>query len=139
MQPTKFPRAKPYRRTPNEIKAVVRFRDGYRCTRCGTTAKQNYRKYKQALDVHRVVPGSRYSLRGCITLCKECHNLAHRRVPGKVYTKSIKISADIRQMLGAIADANNENLSACFARLVGPTLADDYKRALQLISERFPD
>lgn len=55
------------------IKANVRQRDGMRCTRCGITAEDHIDRTGRTLDVHRIEPGSVYSLEGCITLCRKCH------------------------------------------------------------------
>lgn len=56
-----------------EIKAAVRERDGQRCTECGLTASQHKFLFRRTLDVHRKVPGSRYTVDGCVTLCQQCH------------------------------------------------------------------
>jgi hypothetical protein len=56
------------------LKEAVRSRDGHRCTECGTTAAQHIRQYGKTLDVHRVEPGSDYTLAGYVTLCRTCHN-----------------------------------------------------------------
>jgi hypothetical protein len=69
----RFPRARPPRLSPADIKALARHRDGYRCTECGMTAHEHLRVYRRTLDVHRVVPGTRYTVKGCVTLCKKCH------------------------------------------------------------------
>lgn len=64
------------------IKAAVRRRDGYLCTGCGVSqseyAKRN--RFLKRLEVHRVQPGSLYTVAGCVTLCKQCHR---RRHPGR--------------------------------------------------------
>lgn len=71
--PAKADRAAPHRRTASEVRTLVRHRDGYRCRLCGMTARDHFRKYNKKLDVHRLTPGSRYTLRGCITVCRSCH------------------------------------------------------------------
>ena len=60
-----------------EIKASVRARDGFKCAKCGLTNEENIAKSGVCLDVHRRVPASKYTVDGCITLCKPCHRKAH--------------------------------------------------------------
>ena len=55
------------------VKAAVRARDGNKCTDCGMTAEDHRKTYGKGLDVHRVVPGSQYTVAGCVTLCRRCH------------------------------------------------------------------
>lgn len=71
--PPKFARAKPPRLSVAEIKALVRFRDGYRCRLCGMTARKHIKRFRHTLDVHRLVPGSKYTVKGCIAVCRPCH------------------------------------------------------------------
>lgn len=78
----KFPRAKPYKLDKMSVKALVRHRDGYRCTECGMTVKEHHEKYGRTLDVHRIIPGSKYTVRGCVALCKECHKTKPRSANG---------------------------------------------------------
>jgi predicted amidophosphoribosyltransferase len=80
--PAKFPRAKPHRLSPPEVKALVRHRDGYRCQECGMTARQHVRRYRRTLDVHRIVPGSPYTVDGCMTICRRCHGDKPKAAPG---------------------------------------------------------
>lgn len=71
-------------RQPNiaDIKKAVRERDGMCCTVCGMTDEESQAEFGRTLDVHRTVPGSLYSLEGCVTLCKECHYPQPKRTPG---------------------------------------------------------
>ena len=61
------------------IKAAVRQRDGMRCTVCGMTNENHLAQHRQSLHVHRVVPGSLYTLSGCVSLCLADHAHAPRR------------------------------------------------------------
>ncbi len=56
------------------VKKRVRARDGNRCTKCGMTAAAHLERYGRALDVHRSTPGSRYTVDGCVTVCRPCHH-----------------------------------------------------------------
>ncbi|HVL11504.1 MAG TPA: hypothetical protein VM529_03010 [Gemmata sp.] len=47
------------------------------------TAAQHKAKSGRTLEVHRVVPGSLYTLEGCVTLCKACHGPQPRRKRGE--------------------------------------------------------
>jgi 5-methylcytosine-specific restriction endonuclease McrA len=78
----RWPRATPPPLDPKDVKAVVRHRDGYRCTECGLTALEHIERYGRTLDVHRIVPGSAYTISGCQTLCVDCH-LTKPRSPNR--------------------------------------------------------
>lgn len=56
-----------------EIKRAVRERDGRRCTKCGLSSGDHFALTGRQLDVHRVVPGSAYTVEGCVALCRRCH------------------------------------------------------------------
>lgn len=59
--------------TERTIKEQVRARDNYRCTKCGITQARHVEIYNRILDVHRLTPGSEYTVDGCVTLCQFCH------------------------------------------------------------------
>ncbi len=111
---SKFPRAKPYRLAVPEIKALVRYRDGYRCTDCGMTAKEHFKKYKRTLDVHRIEPGSRYCVKGCVTLCRPCHRLKPKSQPRSQPRNgiAIRINERIFQQLLVLVERNCSNITA---------------------------
>ena len=54
------------------IKAAVRDRDG-RCVDCGITRAIYQVAHGKDLHVHRLKPGSRYTVDGCVALCMKCH------------------------------------------------------------------
>lgn len=118
----RWPRAKPHRRTEAEIKALVRFRDGYRCRECGMTAKDHFRRYKKSLEVHRIVPGSRYTIRGCVTLCRSCHFSKPKSERGtggsKGYrTITFRIRGDVRDRIRKAA-ADRRLAPSVFVRML---------------------
>lgn len=65
-----------------EIKATVRKRDGYQCTKCNMTRAEHFARYERDLEVHRLTPGSEYTLEGCITVCCSCHGSEPKRPRG---------------------------------------------------------
>lgn len=60
------------------VKAAVRDRDGLACVDCGCTDKEHRERTSRGLEVHRIVPGSEYTVDGCVTVCRICHGLRHR-------------------------------------------------------------
>lgn len=63
--------------TETMAKKLVREKYGNRCGRCSRTDEENIRLTGRNLHVHRLVPGSRYTVNGCILLCADCHDAAH--------------------------------------------------------------
>lgn len=59
--------------TSAAIKRAVRLRDGWRCRKCGMSQEEHRRIYGKALEVHRLTPGSPYTIAGCETRCVPCH------------------------------------------------------------------
>jgi hypothetical protein len=64
------------------VKRAVRKRDGYACVQCGMTNAQHRIRWGGCLEVHRIVPGSLYTIEGCTTLCKTCHQPQPKRPKG---------------------------------------------------------
>lgn len=59
--------------TERAIKTAVRNRDGFKCSKCGISNGEHVSKTGRQLEVHRLTPGSAYSIEGCKTLCRWCH------------------------------------------------------------------
>lgn len=66
-----------------DVKRAVRERDGFCCTSCGVTNDESRDRFGRGLDVHRRVPGSLYTVDGCVTLCTSCHGPQPRRESGQ--------------------------------------------------------
>lgn len=65
------------------VKAAVRERDGNACVECGMSYVAHVFQYGRDLEVHRVTPGSVYTVGGCVTLCMQCHDSKPVRKPGE--------------------------------------------------------
>jgi hypothetical protein len=65
------------------VKAAVRERDDYACTRCGMGHEEHIAIYGKTFDVHRLTPGSFYTLEGCVTICRACHGPEPKRKKGE--------------------------------------------------------
>ena len=128
----KFPRAKPHRLSSVEVKALVRFRDGYRCQGCGMTSREHFSHYKKALDVHRLAPGSRYTVKGCVTLCKKCHGQQPKSdaAYGRANMLHVWIDSDLRDALEVACKKHRRKL-----RDEVSIALEDYLRRLGLWSD----
>lgn len=78
------------------LKAAIRQRDAYCCTQCGMSNADHVAKYGRSLEVHRLAPGTPYTLDGCVTLCRPCHGTrpkspryGNRTDPGSVRIPSV--------------------------------------------------
>jgi 5-methylcytosine-specific restriction endonuclease McrA len=105
------------------IKTAVRLRDGMRCTQCGLSNADHQKATGKSLHVHRLQPGSAYTVQGCISLCASCHGQAPRRAPGEQDREQtavlVALDPDMYDTLKAIAQAN------------GRPVAWEIRRALQ--------
>lgn len=73
---------KPGRMSTATVKHLVRERDSNRCTKCGAWDLVHVAQYGRRLEVHRLVPGSVYTVEGCVLLCKPCHSGEPKREKG---------------------------------------------------------
>lgn len=98
-----------------DIKDAVRCRDGYRCVDCGLLQPV----HRKTLDVHRVIPGSVYTLEGSVTLCRKCHKIRHGKIkrsgkhrppryPSREKTRYVGISLELHQALQRYADSRSD-------------------------------
>jgi hypothetical protein len=121
---SKWPRAKPPRLTVSEVKALVRYRDGYRCTDCGMTAREHVRLFGTTLEVHRIVPGSRYTLKGCVALCRLCHSKKPKSITG-IRPRDCLVCAKepLAEQAEVLAERNATNLTQEVNRALRELLA----------------
>lgn len=98
-----------------ELKALIRHRDGYRCTECGMLAEEHLAKYNRTLDVHRLVPGSAYTLNGCVTLCRPYHKTKPKSPrcsrPKHPTKRAVKLHPEFWQLLEELADENQTSVN----------------------------
>lgn len=109
--------------SPGSVKRAVRDRDGQACTKCGIAIQEYRERCDRELDVHRLTPGSVYTVDGCVTLCRACHGPEPRSKPlvRKLRTVKpqqpkvplyVKIRVSLRQRFEAIAEAHGRKLNA---------------------------
>ena len=96
-----------------EIKALVRFRDGNRCTECGLTNEEHLERYGRSLEVHRKTPGSKYAVADCQTLCRSCHGPKPKRPRGTYDSpyRIVTLPAVLATPLQEVADDNVTDLT----------------------------
>jgi 5-methylcytosine-specific restriction endonuclease McrA len=96
------------------LKAAVRKRDRMRCTECGMSNRRHKTRYGgKSLHVHRLTPGSAYTLAGCVTLCIACHGLMPKRLPGsRDKTRNmVRLPDDLHQAMKDLARSNGRPLT----------------------------
>ncbi len=112
--------------TELEIKATVRERDGDACVDCGTTGRTNMANVGMILDVHRLVPGSPYTIDGCVTVCKRCHGERHvgscRKRSGKSLTTALNFNSETCKMIKIIAIWNGTTVNGYISGIVRPVI-----------------
>lgn len=86
------------------VKAMVRKRDGYRCTVCGMTNDEHRRQHAgKALHVHRRAQGEPYTVDGCVTVCYACHGKQHRKHATWVRVPLTHVASELMRSLRASA------------------------------------
>jgi hypothetical protein len=100
------------------IKAAVRNRDSHKCVDCGRERKADEAQFQ----VHRKVPGSEYTMDGCVTLCPECHGPKPKRPAGSFVPKfpsyAFRCSDALRLAAGQRADEMNIPLGELIAKVL---------------------
>lgn len=101
-----------------QIKKAVRERDGYRCTECSMTDEAHRERWGKGLEVHRLEPGSTYTIEGCITLCKRCHGFKPRcrhrpRQPAR-FTAAVvfAVKPEVRERIRRVAKSKGMRMSS---------------------------
>lgn len=111
-----------------EIKFLIRLRDGFRCVDCGMTYAQHLRRHRgRNLDVHRKSPGGPYTTWNCETLCRRCHGPKVRSKRGSGTKLSITCPGRLRSAIRL--RAANENISA--RRLLLDLLTEEFSEELE--------
>lgn len=96
------------------------------------TNEQHQAKYGRQLDVHRLAPGSVYSVAGCVTLCKPCHGPEPKLPPGTNRSQlNVRMDDEMKELFAALlpkaADATGLNVSQSdVVRLAPRALAEKY-------------
>jgi hypothetical protein len=111
--------------TVADVKKAVRQRDGNRCTECGLANDAHLARYSKSLEVHRLQPGSRYTLEGCVLLCIPCHGPKPRSkkgayINGPDYPPRVvcHMPADLVALIRQEAKDNDRTLTAEILRSV---------------------
>jgi hypothetical protein len=85
----------------DEVKRLIRERDGYKCLDCGMTQAEHAERHGRGLEVHRTTPGSEYALDDtCVTLCMGCHDKRHvlLAVPGFQLRLPLEVVQTLRML-----------------------------------------
>jgi hypothetical protein len=126
------------------IKADVRRRDGHCCTQCGMTNAEHRLRYRgRSLDVHRVIPGSLYTVEGCVTLCRRCHGPQPRRRRGQPDLGrpgdspiNFRAPDDLAALLEDVAEGLGLDISNLVRMVLYENLAPYEERAAQAKANR---
>ncbi len=121
-----------------EIKAAVRERDGNRCAECGMLNEQHVERYGSILEVHRVIPGSEYSLEAgaCVTLCIPCHGPKPKRPHGSSPWRYLAMDGDLYHDLSIIAAALGLTVPEYVEDVVAAARDRDMSKAAKIAQDK---
>jgi hypothetical protein len=108
---------------PVNVKAAVRQRDGHCCTRCGMTNAAHLLRYKKSLHVHRLEPGSVYTVAGCVTLCYACHG-PEPRLPRSL--PKPRVDAEVLHLARTVAAFRKVTLAEYLSEALRPVVTKDF-------------
>lgn len=91
-----------------------------RCTECGTSNDDHIAFTGRALDVHRLNPGSPYSVEGCVSLCRSCHGPKPKSVP------CVRIREPLAAQLLLLTDRNATDFTEEINRAVREMLVREH-------------
>ncbi len=118
------------------IKKAVRGRDGNRCVHCSLSGADYQRVTGKNLDVHRTVPGSPYTLEGCVTVCPRCHKRLPRSAPNGRDFQAVVISRETHRRLKMIAAELQHPVLAGVSAILEDLVAIEFSR-LRLIHRKW--
>lgn len=110
-----------------EAKQAVRERDGHKCVDCGQPDSTKTRR--TLLHVHRLVPGSVYTVEGCVLVCIPCHRKRHH----KPKRGSVRVNTRIARLLGIIALANDVAVADLLDYYLAPIVEREFPKALKTV------
>ena len=116
--------------TKEEVVAAVFERDKSRCAKCGMGDDEHTRVYGRSLEVHRLVPGSMYSVAGCVLRCVPCHSTELRRTAGTKDLEAypsfmVRFPADLRELFEEVKRVSGQPFTTAGRRAM-----EDYARRL---------
>jgi hypothetical protein len=107
------------------VKALVRLRDGNKCVYCGLTDVEHRQRYGKDLHVHRIVPGSVYTLEGCETVCQPCHKQLPKRAYGERVRQEgiivVRLPDPAMSVLRHLAKIEERTMTGVVLRALRPT------------------
>jgi hypothetical protein len=115
------------------IKSLIRERDGFRCTECGCTQAEHFERFGRDLDVHRITPGSPYSLDEgvCQTLCRVCHGPKPKSPRGSAGFRWIKFPSDLILKAKMVAYWKGMTLTAYINSVLRPLVEADFAKEIR--------